>query len=118
MTTGAIAANAILSFGIGVGAIFLDDLRCTGTETRLLDCPSAGLGRHNCGHFEDVAVSCNRTETPGTELLSLYNRDCIVCVGVHVHREDFLTVTTLLIVILSPQAVYTCYTNRDFFDNQ
>ena len=61
-STGAIATNAIGLFGIGVGPVFLDELQCTGTEERLLDCPSDGLGRHDCSHFEDVAVICNRTE--------------------------------------------------------
>ena len=64
MTTGAIATDAFLSFGVGTGPIFVDDLGCTGAETRLLDCPSSGLGRHDCSHIEDIAVSCNRTVTP------------------------------------------------------
>lgn len=60
--TGAIATNAIFLYGVGVGPIFLDELQCTGTEERLLDCTSDGLGVHDCSHFEDVAVTCNRTQ--------------------------------------------------------
>ena len=59
---GAIATNAIFLYGIGVGPIFLDDVQCTGAEVQLLECPSNGLGRHDCGHSEDVAVICNRIE--------------------------------------------------------
>ncbi len=44
-------------FGPGIGGIFLDDVRCTGSETRLVDCPhdpSTG----DCSHFEDASVIC------------------------------------------------------------
>ena len=50
----------------GSGAIFLDDLGCNGTESRLVDCANAGIGIHNCNHFEDVGVRCLATSpTPG-----------------------------------------------------
>ena len=51
-------ANAF--FGQGTGPIFLDDLRCTGTETRLVDCPSNGIGisNHCNGHADDAGVQC------------------------------------------------------------
>ena len=51
-------ANAF--FGQGSGAILLDDLRCNGTETRLIDCPSDGIGNSdNCaGHADDAGVAC------------------------------------------------------------
>ena len=47
------------SHGQGNGAIVLDDLLCTGTESNLLECPSfRPAGTHNCGHSEDASVIC------------------------------------------------------------
>ena len=43
----------------GTGQIVLDDLRCTGRESRLVDCLRGGpLGRHDCGHSDDAGVRC------------------------------------------------------------
>ena len=42
----------------GTGQIWLDDVQCTGIETRLIDCPHLPLGIHNCAHLKDAGVSC------------------------------------------------------------
>jgi len=55
--TGATAVSSAL-FGQGTGAILLDDVRCTGSETRLVDCPSNGIGIHDCAHAEDAGIIC------------------------------------------------------------
>ena len=44
--------------GQGTGRIWLDDVRCTGSELHLFDCPSAPKGSHSCHHGEDVGISC------------------------------------------------------------
>ena len=43
----------------GTGLIVLDDLNCTGSEPRLIDCPHRGLGSHNCSHSDDAGVRCS-----------------------------------------------------------
>ncbi len=46
-------------FGQGSGSIFMDDLQCNGTETKLVECPHVGnWGTHNCYHREDAGVEC------------------------------------------------------------
>ena len=50
-------------FGMGTGPILLDDLLCTGSEARLVDCPrwtSQGIGTYDyCyGHYDDAGVRC------------------------------------------------------------
>ena len=42
----------------GTGPIYLDEVRCRGTESALIECTSNGLGVHNCGHSSDAGVSC------------------------------------------------------------
>ena len=56
-TAGAYATDT-RTFGQGTGLILLDELRCTGNETRLINCPSNEIGVHNCRHVEDIGVSC------------------------------------------------------------
>ena len=56
------AATALTSgFTNGAGQIWLDDVRCVGTESRLIDCPANPLGQHNCVHSEDAGVRCTGT---------------------------------------------------------
>uniref|UniRef100_A0A8C4YMK5 SRCR domain-containing protein n=1 Tax=Gopherus evgoodei TaxID=1825980 RepID=A0A8C4YMK5_9SAUR len=58
----AISATVSAHYGQGSGQIWLDELKCSGTESTLSECPSEGWGQHNCGHHEDAGVLCSGSE--------------------------------------------------------
>ena len=62
MYAGAVAVSRAV-FGQGTGQIWLDNVACTGSETRLIDCPANAIGSHNCAHSEDAGVRCNTTSS-------------------------------------------------------
>ena len=45
-------------FGVGIGAILLDEVQCTGNESRLSQCPHARIGNHDCSRFDNAGVKC------------------------------------------------------------
>ena len=46
------------SFGRGRGPTWMDEIACTGRETRLEACPFPGWGIESCTHHEDAGVIC------------------------------------------------------------
>ncbi len=52
----------ISSYSFSQASLFtptwLDELRCLGTERRLVDCPANTIGDEDCTHSEDVALIC------------------------------------------------------------
>ena len=47
-------------YGQGAGHIWLDDLGCSGYESKLIYCSNRGWGTHDCGHHEDAGVMCGK----------------------------------------------------------
>ena len=58
ISSAAAESRSRAAFGRGRGRIFLDDVSCTGEESRLTECRNIGIGVHNCGHSEDAGVVC------------------------------------------------------------
>ena len=58
---GAISTSCCAAFGQGTGTIWLNDVRCTGSERSLSTCAHPGLGRHahSCNHGDDAGVYCH-----------------------------------------------------------
>lgn len=56
--SGVVRRNAF--YGQGNQSIFLDDLVCRGTEERLIDCISGGIGMIDggCTHSDDAGLDC------------------------------------------------------------
>ena len=63
------------SYGLATGTIWLDNVRCSGTESRLIFCSKSF--HHNCNHYRDVAIDCDSSGiimyTYPTAILLIFN---------------------------------------------
>ncbi|NXV39132.1 DMBT1 protein, partial [Rissa tridactyla] len=62
----ALAAPPGAWFGEGLGPIWLNGLRCRGTEERLVLCRHRGWRPHVCAHEEDASAVCSGRVCTGT----------------------------------------------------
>ena len=59
-----VSYSASSQFGSGASSqtIWLDNVACNGSESRLIDCSHAGVRNGNCVHTEDVGIVCTNGE--------------------------------------------------------
>ena len=46
------------NFGRGTGPVYLNYVRCSGTESSLLSCSHGGISFNWCSHYSDAGVVC------------------------------------------------------------
>ena len=80
--SGAVAitdATIVGGFGTATGPVLIDNVQCTGSETRLTNCYHNGVGTHNCFHTDDVGVWCQIREFISNCVLRTSSYIYIVC---------------------------------------
>ncbi|XP_072342218.1 scavenger receptor cysteine-rich domain-containing protein DMBT1-like [Scyliorhinus torazame] len=56
------------AFGQGNGTTWLDEMKCTGSESFLSDCPLSSWPQADCDHKEDASVVCSAPEDESTSI--------------------------------------------------
>ena len=76
-------------FGQGTGSILRQYLRCSGSESRLIDCSS---GSSSCTHIEDAGVTCLPTgscDCNHIQIVKVYN----IIMSIHIYVTIPFTTT-------------------------
>ncbi|KAI2647474.1 Deleted in malignant brain tumors 1 protein [Labeo rohita] len=100
----AISAPQSATFGQGSGSIWLDDVKCSGSEGTLTQCSHRGLGTHDCNHREDADVVCSGELQMPT--LSLTSTHAAVSHGENIQHVSSVTFNHN--VNVSHQGSYSC----------
>lgn len=93
ISTGARAISGTVPdrYNPGTGPIYLDEVRCTGSESALINCSFNTLGVHNCDHNEDAGVSCE-----GVKVFCLF-----FCLNHYVHIMYTPWILMLMLIVTS-----------------
>ena len=67
-------------FGQGRGPIVMDDVRCSGQETSIMNCTFSS--NHNCAHSEDAGIRCQSIVNTSKCM------DCTVAIATFVRHES------------------------------
>ena len=59
----------------------MDEVRCRGNESALIECTTNGLGQHNCDHREDAGVRCEGKHEKDNFYTCIHTHT-------HTHRSD------------------------------
>ncbi|XP_053371230.1 deleted in malignant brain tumors 1 protein-like [Clarias gariepinus] len=84
----AVSAHQSASFGQGSGSIWLDNVRCSGSESSITQCPRNEFGSHDCSHSEDAGVTCSGTESVCQNAIRLVNGRSNCCGRVEIQYNS------------------------------
>ena len=66
-------------FGTPTVPILLDEVRCEGEESRLIDCLTDPFGQHDCSEFEGAGVVCTLTSECILVTLAVIFKELVRC---------------------------------------
>ena len=69
--TGGTKVYGSSKFGPGTGYVVIDNVKCNGTETSILDCHLNGASNVKCYHSNDVGVSCTNQTCVYSDMITI-----------------------------------------------